>query len=390
LIIQGYLEGAYNYSERDAALLAEYITIYNAVYRRDLDFFNSRYKNPVMVNLTRERVGISVRFDEWPGQTLIIIPLGSVRAGLLSAIDTSALTDSGVINLLREDPDMGLNTRREMVDLLERQAEEAAQQAETRRETIRQEEQRLTQEIAQIQQQLAMQIQQNPEQAAELQRQAEQRQREIEQQQQELGTQRQEAEQAEQYAEQKADEAQAERYRIAEDQQSRIGQVSPPEPEGVLGTTILVPNTSLGRLILINPINGQESRHSPISTVNTRSLTLINGRIIAIAGENRGNSAIRLVEFDNKTLEMVKQGNDDISPQSLIWVNGADLYAIVIIGNNSYLARFNSELDQQARSSSAIHPFAAVTFSGTYIITQRSDGSALLLNLGDLSPAAGP
>ncbi|MDR3019617.1 MAG: hypothetical protein LBU66_01790, partial [Treponema sp.] len=32
-IIQGYLQNAYDYSERDAAVLAEYITIYNAVYR---------------------------------------------------------------------------------------------------------------------------------------------------------------------------------------------------------------------------------------------------------------------------------------------------------------------------------------------------------------------
>ena len=392
LIIQGYLEGAYNYSERDAALLAEYITIYNAVYRGDLDFFSSRYKNPVMENLTRERVGLSVRFNEWPGQTLIVIPLSSVRAGPLSSVDTSALIDPRVTDQLRDEPDMGLNTRRDMVDLLERQAEQAAAQAETQRETIRQEEQRLTQEGQQIQQQqrqadqLVQQAQQNPERAVELQRQAEevrtqveQRQQEMEQGQQLLAVQRQEVEQVEQYAERRADAAQDERRNIAEDQQSRIGQVSPPEPDYVLGTAILVPNTSLGRIVLINPANGQESRRSAISTVNTRSLTLINGRVIAIAGETQGSGAIRLVEFDSKTLEMVKQGNEDISPQSLIWVNGADLYAIIIAGGNSYLARFNSDLELQSRSPIAVHPFAAVTFGNTYIITQRTDGSALLL-----------
>ncbi len=46
LIIQGYLEAAYEYTERDAALIAEYVTIYNAVYRGDIGYFGSRYKNP--------------------------------------------------------------------------------------------------------------------------------------------------------------------------------------------------------------------------------------------------------------------------------------------------------------------------------------------------------
>ena len=393
LIIQGYLEGAYTYSDRDAALLAEYITIYNAVYRGDMDFLSPRYKNAVVGNLTRERVGLSIRFDEWPGQTLMVIPLSIVNAGQLSSVDTSALIDPKVLEQLRDEPGMGLDTRKDMVDLLERQAEGAAQQAEIQREAIRREEEQLAQERQQIQdqqRQAAQLLPQNPEQARELQRQAEERQREVEERQQELVVLRQETEQVAQYAEQKVDEAQGERSRIAEDQQSTIGQVRPPEPQGILGAAILLPDSSLGRLVLINPANGQELRRSGITTVNTRSVTIVNGRIIAIAGEARGsNSAIRLVEFDKETLEMVTQGNDDISPQSLIWINGANLYAIVSGGSNSYLASFNTDLTLQARSSIAVHPFAAVIFMGSYIITQRADGSVLLLNPGNLAEQAG-
>ncbi|MDR1247891.1 MAG: hypothetical protein LBK63_01185, partial [Treponema sp.] len=92
LIIQGYLEGAYDYGEQDAALLARYITIYNAVFRGNWNFFTSRYKTPVINNLTRENAGLSTRYDEWPGRSLIVIPLQTALAGSLSAIDTSTLT----------------------------------------------------------------------------------------------------------------------------------------------------------------------------------------------------------------------------------------------------------------------------------------------------------
>jgi hypothetical protein len=116
-------------------------------------------------------------------------------------------------------------------------------------------------------------------------------------------------------------------------------------------------------------------------------VVLINGRLIAIAGEARGPGAIRLVELNANTLEMIKQGDDDISPNSTIWVSptGTDFYAITSTGGNFYVSRFNVELVQQARSSMTVHPFATVMITGNYIITQRADGSPAFLNTGDLA-----
>ena len=64
LIIQGYLEAAYNYTERDAALLAEYITIYNAVHRGDQKYFESHYKTTIMNNITTEKTNLSIHYNE--------------------------------------------------------------------------------------------------------------------------------------------------------------------------------------------------------------------------------------------------------------------------------------------------------------------------------------
>jgi hypothetical protein len=391
-IIEGYLEAAYEYSLEDAALLAEYITIYNAVYRGDFDFFESRYKTPVMDNVTQEKAGLSIRYDEWPGRTLMLIPLGTVNAGPLNAIDTSSITDSRVTEQLRQEPDRGVETRQDMVDLKERQADEAEQAAAARRDAIREEEQRVAeqrQEAAQEREQIAEERQQpGADQQALDQREqtVEEREQEAEQRQRELDQQREEVEQLEQYAEQKTEEARQDRQDIAEDQQALINQEpqSAP-PAGVLGAAILTPAASLGRLVKLNPDNGQEILRSAINTVNTRSIVLVNGRIIAIAGENRGDGAIRLVEISPDTLEMVKQGDDDIAPNSLLWLNGSDLYAITSAGGSLYFTRFNIDLVRQARSSVTIHPFAAVAFTGDFLATQRADGTAVLLNPRDLT-----
>jgi len=166
-----------------------------------------------------------------------------------------------------------------------------------------------------------------------------------------------------------------------------IGREPPPPAAdpGVLGVSILTPASSLGRIVRLNSTTGRETARSPLTTVNVRTVNRVDNKLLAIAGENRGNAAIRLVELNENTLEMVRQGNDDIAPGSLLWVNGQDLYAIVNTGGNLYMARFNADLVLQARSSMTVHPFAAVLFSDGFIVTQRADGSAVLLNARDLS-----
>ena len=147
VIIQGYLQAAYKYTEKDAALLSEYITIYNAVYRGNWDYFTERYKTPVMQNVTREKAGLSIRYDEWPGRTLLLIPLG---IGGLSSIDTSTISDSRVVEEMRKEDDRGVEQRRDMVDLKEREAAQAEQRARTEREAIKEEERKVTEDRKQL------------------------------------------------------------------------------------------------------------------------------------------------------------------------------------------------------------------------------------------------
>ena len=406
LIIQGYLEAAYEYTEKDAALLAEYITVYNAVYRGDIEYFNSRYKRQVMSYLSAEKAGLSLRYDEWPGQTLIVIPLGTGLGGPLSSVDTSTVGDSRVTESLRQEPGASLDQRKDMVDLKEREAEQASQQASTQREAIRQEEQRIArekeeaarqqQQARQEQQQVAQERQkadadqkaldEKEKEAEEKAQEARRQQEELDRRQQEAEQQKKDAEKQESFADQKAAEAQQERQQIAQDQQSVIKQEAVQDAAGgILGVAITTPGSSQGRLVRLDPGTGKETKVSPLNTVNVRTIAQVDDRIFAVAGEARGLGAIRLVEISGSTLEMQKQGDDDIAPNSLLWVNGKDLYAITNVGTNLYLARFDEDLKLQARSAITVHPYATPLFSDSYIITQRQDGSAVLLNTKDLT-----
>ncbi|MDR0447962.1 MAG: hypothetical protein LBH07_04775, partial [Treponema sp.] len=99
-----------------------------------------------------------------------------------------------------------------------------------------------------------------------------------------------------------------------------------------------------------------------------------------IAGVNQGNSAIRLVEIDGDTLNMLKQGNDDIHQNSLLWVNGGNLYAITVVNGKNYMARFDVNLVKQAQSEAEVHTYASCLIQGDRVLTQKTDGTPLLLN----------
>jgi len=386
-IIQGYLQAAYEYSESDARLLAEYITVYNAVYRGNWDYFLSRYKTPVINNLVRDRAGLSIRYDEWPGRTLMLIPLGH---GGLSAIDTSVITDRRVIEELRKEEDQGVPQRQEMVNLMEREAERAEQRAQIERETARQEERQVAQERMETAQerQRVQEDQQagiiTQEEAAIAEEDLDRREQDLDRREEIIEERLEEAQRLEDFAERRMDEAMQQREEIARDQQAAIVQET---IEGILGITIERDNPSMGRLILFNPETGGEIRRSPLDTVHVRTVAFTGGKILAVAGENVGNGAVRLIEINQINLVMARQGEDDIKPGSLLWVNGQDLYAITIDleTEECFLGRFNSDLVLQAKSSEKVHPEAGVSIQQGHLLTQRDNGSPLILNPVDLT-----
>jgi hypothetical protein len=435
LIIQGYLEGAYAYSAQDAALLAEYITVYNAVFRGNWDYFTGRYKTAVVRHLESDKVGLSIRFDEWPGRTLLLIPLALGRAETLSAVDTSSLSSPEVIDEMRKEDDMGIDSRQDMVDLKERESDEAEQRAALQREVIAEEESRLSQEreeVAQEREEVAQGREEVAQEREEIEREREEiradedagrvspeetrhredvlekrekaadkkeeeldkqeaevdkKEEELNEQEEALEEKREEAEKTEQFAEQKAAEAQQEREEIAKDQQAVITRQDnqAAEEAGILGIRLSNADSPLGHFVRVSASDGRELKASVLNTVNVRTVVSAAGKLFTVAGENRGNGAVRIVEINADTLEIAKQGDDDIHPQSLIWIYDDKLYAITNQEGSPRLARFSTDLEREARSSVTIHSYATPAFQGDMVLIQRADGSPAILNGGDLS-----
>ncbi|MCL2190963.1 MAG: hypothetical protein FWB79_03120 [Treponema sp.] len=389
VIIQGYLQAAYNYSEADATLLSQFVTIYNAVNRDDWNFISGRYKPLVLSHLTPQNVGISVRFDEWAGRTRMLIPLSGM--GDLSAVDTAAISDPRVIDELRREDGMGIELRMDLVDLMEREAMEAEARAAALREAARLEEQALAEERARLaaeQQRIAQaQAAGEPTQAAAATAAAQEQ--ALAEREAALAAGQAEAERQAQFAEQRFDDAQQHREAIAQDQQQIIvaqaglpPQLPPALRQGFLTVVIERPGSTMGRLVSIDPATRQQ-RNSPLTTVQARTPTFVEGRLLAIAGERVGQGAVRLVEIDTRSLEMVSQGEDDIHPGSLIWQNGAYLYAITADHANGgalNLGRFDRNLVMQARSEVTLHPNASISIQQGSLLTQRADGTAAVLH----------
>ncbi|HCM26813.1 MAG: hypothetical protein A2Z99_17710 [Treponema sp. GWB1_62_6] len=429
LILQGYLEAAYGYTAADAALLAEFTTVYNAVRRGDWEYFASRYKDGVLSGLQKEKAGLSVRFDEWPGRALIVIPLGEARPGSLSAIDTSPLTEKKVIDELRKDDSKGVEVRRDMVDLKEREADAAKQTADLKREAIADEEAKIAAEktaLAAEKDRIAAEEEKAsaakataaagpgtagkaetgtdagaagtakseaaapssvPDTTAAKTAVAE-KEAEIAKREAAVQEARAEASESEALAAKKTAEAKAERTDIAKDQQASIAAETAAAADqrikGIAALRMVAPDSPLARLVLVDPATGRELKASVLDTIRSRAVAFFADRIIAVAGSASGTGAVRLVSLDPVTLEMTGQGENDVYAESPLWASGEDLFALVPSGSTLAFARFDLQLARKAISPMGVHPFASPTFAEGAVAIQGIDGAVLILNAGDL------
>ncbi|WNY66163.1 P83/100 family protein [Borreliella andersonii] len=118
-ILTGYLIKSFDYDRSSAELIAKVITIYNAVYRGDLDYYKGFYIEASLKFLTKENAGLSRVYSQWAGKTQIFIPLKKdiLSGNIESDIDIDSLvTDKVVIALLSEN-EAGVNFVRDITDI---------------------------------------------------------------------------------------------------------------------------------------------------------------------------------------------------------------------------------------------------------------------------------
>lgn len=415
-IISGYLQSAYNYSEKDANTLAVFITVYNAVYRGKLDTFKSKYTEHVVKNLSSENCGLSTNYKDWPGKSEIVIPLFDVKNGGLSTVDTSVIADSKVVDSMQEDEDRNIDSRKDMVDLKEREADESSEKAqEAQKEAVQEqkvlnetkkeaEEAKKEAEEAKKEAEEAKKVaEENPndkkaqetakeaeKKAEEATAKAEEKQQQVEEQQKKTDDAKEAAKEAQEIADKKQNEAQTERKEIAQDQQEiQQEKIAEAKANTEYGIIIVDEENLLSRLVKFNSDNGEIIRKSPVAVIRNRTIFEVGSegseQFISVAGDNAGNGTIKLVLMDQDNMEITRESNETLSEDSVLVKDGDDYYCVIDDNGKWVVAKYNAELSLRYKSSIAVKSSTPITITKSGVVVTDSTGQLMLLSKTDLS-----
>ena len=381
-IISAYLSTAYSYSERDADTLAVFITVYNAVYRGKYDVFQSKYKNAVMKNLSKNNCGLSTSYKDWPGQSEIVIPLYDVNGGL-STVDTSVISDDKVIDSMQDDDDKNVEKRKDLVDLKEREAEDADEKAKKAEKKADDEKKKLDEKKKEADD-AKKKAKEEP--TPDNKKKAEEKQKEVEEQEKVVEETEKEAEEKREFAEKKQEEAQEERKVIAKDQkdvQDREAEIAKMGSE--YGIILSDESQMLSRLVKFNVADGEIIKKSPVSEIRNRTIYKSGKQYMAVAGENTGNGTIKLVLIDDNNMEIVSESNEVVSEDSVLVQDGEDFYCIIQDGNNWVVGKYDANLALKLKSPVAVKSSTPITITDSGIVVTASNGQLRLLSKSDLT-----
>ncbi len=428
-IIAGFLSSAYGYSTQDADTLAVFITVYNAVNRGNIGTYTAKYKSSVLQYLTADACGLSVNWQDWAGNSQIVIPLLSAVDGGLSTIDTTVISGREVVTSLRDESDRGVEERKNLVDLKEREASQAfdeaknaqkeavvsaeeARQAEAEAENVKKalvearEEQRIAMEKAEETADKAAAYpddEQAQKDAAEAREKALMADAEVESKEAEYDAAVAKAEKAREYSEQQSQEAaekqkfsdrknaetQQERISIAQDQQKNIDETA--AARKIVTTYALLYNESerTSSLVILNAGNGQMLKTSPVTTIRSRRIYPVEGGFIAIAGKNSGtsdknNQAVKLVIIDEDTMEIISQSHEILCEESDLVEYKGMYYGVMTDGKKNYAACWDQNLALVSQSLVEVQEKTPLIITGLGLAVTTSKGSIALLTVDTL------
>ncbi len=410
-IIASYLSAAYGYSEADGSTIATFVTVYNAVYRKNLDSFTAKYKGVVVNNLSAEKCGLSTKYSEWPGASQIVIPVSDVSGGL-STVDTSVISDKGVVDSMQEDKDKNLDDRKQMVDIKEREAEKASQKAQESQKKATEKQNQATEEKKKVEEkkqetkkaeqkaeETKKAAEANPndkkarEEAQAAQKEAETakaeekaQEQKAEEKQKEADEAKQEAEQQQATADKKQTEAQNERKEIAKDQQKVEEEKRAEEKAPSVYGLRLVNSASLAsQIVKVNTDTGIIMEESPVKVVKGRTMYPANGGFIAVAGENKGKAAVKLVIIDEETLEITKESEETLTDNSVLLADGNAYLVVIKEKAGAFVGKYDGDLNLVKKSPVPINPDSPIIkTSAGYMVTDLA-GNPLILDADGLT-----
>ncbi|MCG8570593.1 MAG: hypothetical protein MJB14_10680 [Spirochaetes bacterium] len=446
-IIAGYLEQSYGYSRSDANTLAFFITIYNAVYRGQVDYYSSHYKPIVTQHIDSENAGLSTKYYDWPGKTKMIIPLtDDPSKGKITSLDTSEISDQGVIDQLRQQEDLGLKERQELVELKEKEvaeqkkeiAEDQQKLLEKQREITKQEkditdkeqqiiekEQEITEQKDQVEDITdPVEKEQKEQEIAEKEEQLQKEKEELEEQKEELITQKEETQtqkdevaQKEQQIEQKEQEIASDKREIAKDEFAQKVDEDPEKAkeeliekeeelaqreeelknqatdDNILGVNLyylkikeyLTGGKYNNDMFIINAVTRKIKLKSSVDNISGRKYDVFGEGVVVITQDEASPDTYYLTLLDKDKLEVKALGELNIFWRSFVEIYKNHVYAIVKDGESYYLGKFDANLGTVAQSSEEVSNDTFISFFEDVVYINSSDNRILVLKQSDLS-----
>lgn len=387
-IIAGYLESAYNYNFKDALILAEFITYYNAVYYQNMTYFSDKYKPAVLSSISAENAGISTHYSNWPGKTRLLIPLRKPASkGDLSTVDTGSLTDDDVIELIREEEDKGIDTRKDMTDLEERIIDEDQKELDEKKEELVKKEEQIDEELETLE---------DKEETQGLTPEEKEKKEELVTQKEEIEEEKAVLEEEQAKIDEQTEEVIKQRDGIAEDENQIFENETTDQVQTAVQRTVEVLPAYFHRIdsiggvapygtILKVDLNEKAKMliESPVTSIRGDTVLIGSAGVVAIAGSEK-NGSVKLVELDSEKLEIVKESVEEIFPGAALIEHNSRYYTVIDSKGKYYIGSFDNGMKLKARSQLQVKGETSIIFQDKWVLVQDGKDKILILDASTL------
>ena len=422
LMLQGFFEEQYGYNRQDSSILAYFVTIYNAVHRGDITYFNSKYKKKVMNYITVKDAGLSTHYKKWPGATKILIPLSEgAYQGKISSLDTTELTEDSTIDAIKKEEKHGIDEREDMIDLQKRQIVEEKtdlkedkekidkdkkeleekkdkvleykkkiekdkenieeikdeDKKEEEEKRIKEEEEKIKQEEDKIQEQ-EDKIKEDEEKIKDTEKKIEDKEEKIEKNKEEL-----EKDKIREEIEKDTDKFVEEYYDEIVEKDERIYR-------GLFYYLKVKEYLTGGHynneMYIIDAPTGDIVATATGSNICGKEYDIWSDKGVLVITHGGSHTAGHyLTLLDLKTLEVKANGKENIFHRSFVEIVNNHGFAVTIDNNSYYLGKFNEDMNLVARSNDQVDPNTFISFYKDRIYVNGSERNILVINQSDLS-----
>jgi chemotaxis protein histidine kinase CheA len=435
-ILASYLQGKYGYTAKEANTLAIFVTYYNAVYYQNLEFFTKNYKQVVLKHLSKQNAGISLLYKDWPGNTRLVIPLtDDPKKGNITSLDTTEITDKNVIDTLKKEKDKGIEERKDIVEIKEKEKDKKEKEVKEIEKDINKDKTLLKkqeEELAKKKEDLKQKEENNKNETDPIKKednkeQLDKENKELQKEEAENLKKKQELEKKEEKLTEKKNQLEEKKAEIKKDKEDikkdeeslnkkpkseqeltkkeneldiREKEIDKKEEElkekpdkqifkGKLYYLKVKDFTQDGHynneLFKIDPLNKEVQKKSTVDSICGRKFDIFSEGIVVITYLGQHSGAHNLTILDGDTLEGKKIGKANIFHRSFVEIRDNFIYAIIMDEDGFRLGKFDKDLKLEAFSKEKIHEDSFISFYDNFIYINSKNKDILMLKKDDLS-----